>query len=55
MYRWVLIPQEGCLECDSCTDALLFSIEDLSYWLANETMEFKVNNLIININLNILF
>ncbi|KAJ0183974.1 hypothetical protein K1T71_000397 [Dendrolimus kikuchii] len=39
--RWVLIPQEGCLECDSCTDALLFSVEDLSELLANETMEFK--------------
>ena len=40
--RWVLIPSEGCLECDSCTDALLITIEDMSALLANETKDFKV-------------
>ncbi|CAB3226438.1 unnamed protein product [Arctia plantaginis] len=40
-YRWVLIPDEGCLECDSCTDALLTTIEDMSDLLANETKDFK--------------
>ncbi|CAK1588443.1 unnamed protein product [Parnassius mnemosyne] len=39
--RWVLIPHEGCLECDSCTDALIFSIQDLSYLLSNESLEFR--------------
>lgn len=40
--RWVLIPHEGCQECDSCTDALLFSVEDQRDLLANETQDFKV-------------
>lgn len=43
-YRWVLLPQEGCLECDSCTDALIFSVQDMGDLLSNETQEFKVSN-----------
>ncbi|XP_034839290.1 laminin subunit alpha [Maniola hyperantus] len=39
--RWVLIPQDGCLECDSCTDALIFTVEDLRDLLSNETFDFK--------------
>ncbi|KAM3968484.1 laminin subunit alpha [Aphomia sociella] len=39
--RWVLIPHERCLECDSCTDALIFSVEDMTDLLTNETQEFK--------------
>lgn len=45
--RWVLIPHEGCIECDSCTDALVFSLQNLSYWLSNETQDFKVSFYII--------
>lgn len=30
------------MECDSCTDALLTTIEDMSDLLANETKDFKV-------------
>lgn len=41
-FRWVLIPQEGCLECDSCTDALIFTVQNLTELLLNETLDFKV-------------
>lgn len=37
-----MIPQEGCLECDSCTDALIFTVEDLNDLLRSETLDFKV-------------
>ncbi|XP_059055423.1 laminin subunit alpha [Achroia grisella] len=39
--RWVLIPHKRCQQCDSCTDALIFSVEDMTDLLANETQEFK--------------
>lgn len=45
LFRWVLIPHEGCQECDACTDALIFSVADLSEWLKNETQDFKVSTI----------
>ncbi|CAH0382822.1 unnamed protein product [Bemisia tabaci] len=40
-HRWVLIPDDGCYECDTCTWALLDTTDSLSNQLAPILDEFK--------------
>lgn len=41
-HRWVLIPDQGCFECETCHHALLDVTDDLSQKLGPIRGEFEV-------------
>lgn len=43
-YRNVLVPEEGCLDCDSCTHDLLNSTDALELLIDPIMIEFEVGN-----------